>query len=108
MKTNTNSFDKDVLGAELPVLVDFYATWCGPCQMLAPVLEQVAGAFEGRAKILKVDVDESPELAERFSISAVPTLILFHQGTVVQKLMGMQSPRQLTALLNSVVAPVTA
>jgi len=108
MTTNTQQFEKDVLQSELPVLVDFFATWCGPCRMLAPVLEQVANTYAGRAKILKVDVDESPELATKFGINAVPTLILFHQGKPVKALQGMQSPKQLAAILDSVAAPAAA
>ena len=105
---NTNSFENDVLQSEMPVLVDFFATWCGPCRMLSPVLDQVAGSYAGRAKVLKVDIDEAPELAERYGITAVPTLILFHRGQPVQKATGMQSARQLSALLDSVAAPITA
>ncbi len=108
MTTNTQQFEKDVIQSELPVLVDFYATWCGPCRMLAPALDQVANAYAGRAKILKVDVDESPELATQYGINAVPTLILFHQGKPAQTLMGMQSPKQLAAALDSVAAPASA
>lgn len=108
MKTSTNTFEKDVLRSELPVLVDFFATWCGPCQMLGPVLEEVAKRYEGRAKVLKVDIEEAPELAERYGINAVPTLILFNQGKSVQQVRGMQSARQLTALLDEVASAVTA
>ena len=108
MNTNTNSFENDVLRSEMPVLVDFFATWCGPCRMMSPVLDQVAKSYEGRARVLKVDIDEAPELAERYGITAVPTLILFHRGQPVQKAMGMQSTRQLAALLDSVASPVAA
>jgi thioredoxin 1 len=108
MKTSTNTFENDVLSSELPVLVDFFATWCGPCQMLGPVLEEVAKRYEGRAKVLKVDIEEAPELAERYGINAVPTLILFNQGKPVQQIMGMQSARQLAAVLDPVASPVTA
>jgi thioredoxin 1 len=108
MKTTTETFDQDALKAELPVLVDFYATWCGPCKMLAPVLEEVAKRYEGRAKVVKVDIDESPELAQRFGVSAVPTLVLFKDGKAVQKVMGFQSPKQLSTLLDGVLAPPPA
>lgn len=100
MKTTTETFDQDALKSELPVLVDFYATWCGPCKMLGPVLEEVAKRYEGRAKVVKVDIDESPELAQRFGVSAVPTLVLFKDGKAVQKVMGFQSPKQLSTLLD--------
>jgi thioredoxin 1 len=101
MTTNTNTFENDVLKSALPVLVDFFATWCGPCRMLAPVLEQVAKTYEGKAKIMKVDIDESPELANRFGITSVPTLMVFHQGKPVRTAVGMQSPKQLGTLLEA-------
>ena len=103
----TSEFDREVLNAEVPVLVDFFATWCGPCKMLGPVLESVAEQFQGRAKVVKVDIDESPELAERHGITAVPTLLVFSGGTVVQKAMGFQSPKQLAALLDAATAAAT-
>ena len=105
MKTTTETFEQDALKSDLPVLVDFYATWCGPCKMLAPVLDEVAKRYEGRAKVVKVDIDESPELAQRFGVSAVPTLVLFKDGKVVQQVMGFQSPKQLSTLLDGVLAP---
>jgi thioredoxin 1 len=108
MKTNTRNFDQEVMRSELPVLVDFYATWCGPCKMIAPVLEMLAEKYHGQAKIVKVDIDESPELAERFGITAVPTLILFKDGQVVNKALGAQSQRQLSALLDAALKPVAA
>ncbi len=98
---NKNDFDQEVLKSEMPVLVDFFATWCGPCKMLGPVLESVAQEFQGKAKVVKVDIDESPELAGQYGITAVPTLLVFSGGKVVQKAMGFQSQKQLAALLNS-------
>jgi thioredoxin 1 len=108
MKTDTNSFDLDVQQSELPVLVDFYATWCGPCQMLSPVLEEIAKKYEGQAKVIKVDIEESPELAGRFGITAVPTLMVFHDGKPVQKALGFQSPRQIAAMLDKVTVTAAA
>jgi thioredoxin 1 len=108
MKTTTETFDQDALKSELPVLVDFYATWCGPCKMLTPVLDEVAKRYEGRAKVVKVDIDESPDLAQRYGVSAVPTLVLFKDGKAVQKVMGFQSPKQLSTLLDGVLAPPPA
>jgi thioredoxin 1 len=104
MKTNAEQFDQEVLQSRIPVLVDFYATWCGPCSMLAPVLESISDEFKGRAKIVKVDIDESPELATRYGITAVPTIQLFSGGKVVEKAMGFQSPKQLADMLNRVSA----
>jgi thioredoxin 1 len=103
---NQNDFDREVLKSEMPVLVDFFATWCGPCKMLGPVLESVAQEFQGKARIVKVDIDESPELAGQYGITAVPTLLVFSGGKVVQKAMGFQSQKQLATLLNSAAAAV--
>ena len=77
---NDSNFEEVVLKAEVPVLVDFWAEWCGPCKMLTPVLESVANKLDGKVKIVKVDVDESPDLAQRFGIMSVPTMILFKKG----------------------------
>ena len=89
MTTNSKTFQQDVLQSELPVLVDFFATWCGPCKMLAPALEQLATQYQGRVKILKVDVDESGDLAQQYNITAVPTLLLFKKGQVTQTFTGV-------------------
>ncbi len=103
MTANTENFDQVVLGSDLPVLVDFFATWCGPCKMLTPVLEELAKAYEGRARIVKVDVDESPELAGKYGVSAVPSLKLFQKGEVQQQTMGFQSRKDLAAMLDKAV-----
>jgi thioredoxin 1 len=102
---NANEFDREVLKSEAPVLVDFFATWCGPCKMLGPVLESVAQQYQGRAQIVKVDIDASPELAQTYGITAVPTLLVFSGGKVVQKAMGFQSQKQLIALLDGAATP---
>ncbi|HJJ00141.1 MAG TPA: thioredoxin [Coriobacteriaceae bacterium] len=81
-------FDEVVLGAQEPVLVDFFATWCGPCNMLAPVIEEVADEMQGKAHVFKVDIDESRDIAERYHISSVPTLMLFKNGEPVKKNVG--------------------
>ena len=76
-------FAAEVEGADVPVLVDFFATWCGPCKMLAPTLDQVAAEVAGRAKVVKVDIDASPDLAQRFGVMSVPTLAVFKGGKLV-------------------------
>ncbi|MDD3924755.1 MAG: thioredoxin [Erysipelotrichaceae bacterium] len=83
------------------VLVDFFADWCGPCKMIAPVLEQLTPEYEGRAKIIKVDVDSEPAIAQRYGIMSIPTLILFKDGEVFKKVVGFQSKPMLEQLLNS-------
>jgi thioredoxin 1 len=82
------TFDAEVIQSELPVLVDFWATWCPPCRAVAPVLEDLARAYAGRAKIAKLDVDENPATAARFRIQAVPTMLFFQGGKVVDQAVG--------------------
>lgn len=103
IEITTDNFGTEVLAAREPVLVDFYATWCGPCKALAPLLEQVAGEFAGRIKFAKVNVDDAPVLANQFNITGVPTLLLFKNGRVVDSTVGLPSSRDLRAMLNQAV-----
>lgn len=89
------NFDEMLEQVDVPVLVDFYAVWCGPCVMMAPVLEQVAGKLEGVAKVAKVDTDKSPKLAARYQVEALPTLILFYKGKILDKFLGYISAEDL-------------
>jgi thioredoxin 1 len=84
-------FDREVLQASKPVLVDFYATWCGPCRMVTPILDQLAGELSGRAEVVKVDVDKVGDLAARYKIMGVPTVMLFDQGKLVKTFVGVRS-----------------
>jgi thioredoxin 1 len=86
-----DDFDREVLRASKPVLVDFYATWCGPCRMVTPILDQLAGERAGRAEIVKVDVDKVGDLAARYDIMGVPTVMLFDKGKVVNTFVGVRS-----------------
>ena len=87
-KTN---FEKDVLQAQLPVMVDFYADWCGPCKMIAPALEELAKEYDGKMTICKLNVDKSPELASEYGVMSIPTLIFFKGGKESGKITGAQS-----------------
>ncbi len=82
------NFEEEVLNAEVPVLVDMFATWCGPCKMMGPVVEEIAKEYEGTAKVGKVDIDQDSELAAQYSIMSVPTFLIFKNGTVVDKIIG--------------------
>ncbi|MBR5301624.1 MAG: thioredoxin [Clostridia bacterium] len=95
----SETFEKAIAG-EQAVLVDFWATWCGPCRMIAPVIEEVAGEFEGRAVIGKVDVDEEPGLAQRFGVMSIPTLIVLKGGKVVEQAVGARGKADVAAMIS--------
>ena len=96
-----DSFEPNVLKSDLPVLVDYWAEWCGPCKALAPLLEDLAKDYGGKLKIAKVNVDENQQLARKYNIKAIPTLMLFKEGNVQASKLGMMSKPQLTAFLDS-------
>ena len=94
------TFDSEVLNAKLPVLVDFWATWCGPCRMIAPTVEELANEYEGRFVVGKVDVDENADLAIRYGINSIPALLVFKDGKLVDTAIGAQPKPALKALLD--------
>ena len=91
---STAEFDQQVLEADVPVLVDFWAVWCGPCRAIAPAVDAVAEEFAGRAKVFKLNVDENPEIAGRYGVQSIPTLIVFKGGQKVGELVGGQNTKQ--------------
>lgn len=92
-----------VTGSAIPVLVDFWAEWCGPCRAIAPILEEVAKEFAGKLKIVKVNVDEAPELAGQWGVRSIPTLLIFKGGTVADQSIGAQSKAALKARIEKVI-----
>src|SRR6201992_2615444 len=100
MAVNDLNFDSEVLGSGIPVLVDFSATWCQPCRAIAPLVNQLAGEYEGRVKVTTVDIDESPANAQKFQIRGVPTLLMIKDGKVVGQQVGAVPKQRIAALMD--------
>lgn len=95
-----NNFQKEVVESDKPVLLDFWAAWCGPCRMVAPTIDKLAKDYEGKAVVGKVNVDEEQGLAEQFKVMSIPSLFVLKNGEVVEKLVGARSAEELSALLD--------
>ncbi|HHY82314.1 MAG TPA: thioredoxin [Clostridiales bacterium] len=97
-----DNFEDEVENSSLPVLVDFWAAWCGPCRMIAPIIDQLAEEFDGKVKIAKLNVDENRDLAIRFKVMSIPTLLFFKNGEVVNQLVGARPKAELVKILQSI------
>jgi thioredoxin 1 len=98
------SFDTEVVKSQIPVLIDFWAPWCGPCRMLAPIIEELAKEYDGKVKVAKVNTDENPAVAAKYKISAIPTLLVFRGGQVIDQLVGVHPKPEIKTLLEKVLS----
>jgi thioredoxin 1 len=97
------SFEVEVIQSDQPVIVDFWAEWCGPCRQIAPIIKEVAGEFEGQVKVVKLNVDESPQTAGKYGIRSIPTLLAFKDGQVVEQVMGARPKASYTEMAQKLV-----
>ena len=97
------NFDQEVIKSAIPVLVDFWAPWCGPCRMIAPTIEELAKEYDGKVKVCKLNTDENPDSASAYRISAIPTILLFKGGKLVQELAGLQPKEELKRRLDELI-----
>ena len=99
LKITRENFENEVMKSNIPVLIDFWAPWCGPCQMMGPIIEQLAEEYEGKAKVGKVNVDEEGELSQAFGVMSIPTIVLVKDGKVVKQVVGARPKAELEAML---------
>jgi thioredoxin 1 len=99
--TSDANFQTDVLNSDVPVLVDYWAEWCGPCKMIAPILDEIAGDYKGKLKIAKVNVDENQQVTQKYGIRSIPTLMIFKGGSVQAQKVGAMSKSQLAAFIET-------
>jgi thioredoxin 1 len=107
-EVSDNSFETDVLQSNQPVLVDFWAEWCGPCRMMTPVVEAIAQKYQGAAKVFKLNVDDNPSISQRFGIKGIPTMIVFKGGRETERLVGATSEQAISKLIEEQLRAVSA
>lgn len=98
-----NNFDEQIKTSEIPVLVDFWAEWCAPCKMMAPVIEEIAGQYKGKIKVGKLDVDSNPKTASKYGIRSIPSVLIFKDGRILEQIIGAVPKKQITKKLDAVL-----
>lgn len=106
-EVSDNNFEKEVIQSDKPVLVDFWATWCGPCRVLAPILEKVAQKYDASARVVKVDVDENSSTTQRYGIKGMPTMVLFKDGREQERIVGLVSAEVISRMIDKHVSALT-
>lgn len=104
LKVTDSTFEQEVLQSSQPVMVDFWAEWCGPCKMIAPIVEELAGEYEGKLKVMKLDVDDSQQTAVTYGVQSIPTLLVFKDGKVAERIVGALPKKAIIDKLQSVMA----
>ncbi len=102
-KITKDNFNEEVVNSELPVLIDFYADWCGPCKMMSPVVEELAGEYEGKAKVAKINVDQEPEIAEKYDVMSIPIFVFIKNGKLVDQQIGATAKAKLVQKLDNLI-----
>ncbi len=100
----TQSWDEEVIKSDLPVMVDFWAAWCGPCKMIAPTIEELAGEYDGKLKVCKINTDENPEISSQNQIMGIPSLLFFKDGKLVDKIVGAASKKQFKEKIEAILS----
>ncbi|HOA99490.1 MAG TPA: thioredoxin [Candidatus Atribacteria bacterium] len=105
IELNKDNFKEEVLDSEIPVLVDFWATWCTPCRMMAPIIEDIANSWQGKVKVCKLNTDDAPEIAIKYGIQAIPTLLIFNGGKEVGRIVGYVPKKTVEEKLQDIIKP---